>query len=83
MDSSVIDMKTQGSPDKMESLDSCCTGVDHEHSISPGITDNLQNMRVPTYEYIGMISVQQFLGPYVISSGVSPNMRHQDMHALA
>ena len=47
MDPSVIDMKTQGSSDKMESLDSCCTGVDHEHSISPGITDNLQNMRVP------------------------------------
>ena len=63
-----------------EALYSGSSGIDHEHSVSLRVTDYLQDMRMTADEYIRMISVQKLTGLYVISTGISSYMRHQDMH---
>jgi hypothetical protein len=81
VDFPVIYMKSQSRPYNMKALDSSCSGIDDQH-IPLRIPYDLEDMRVPAYEYIGMQFVYQLAGARVISPGISSYMGHQDLHSF-
>ena len=83
MDLTILNLKSQCSTDNMEALDSCRTRIDHQHIVSLRITNHLQNMGMSAYEYVRLITVYQLSGPWVVSSRISADMGHEDLHSLA
>ena len=65
----------------MEALDSGCSRIDYKH-ITLCVTHDLQDMRVTADKNIWFIFINQFLCPDIISSGISADMGHQNLHTL-
>lgn len=81
MDSPLVDMETECSADKMESLNSGGTGIDDQH-VPPCIAHDLQYMGMSADEEIGLVTVYQFAGPDIVFSGISADMGHEYLHSL-
>lgn len=82
MDVPLLYLEAQGGPDDMESLDSGSSGIDHKH-IAARIPHDFQDMGMTAHEDVRLILVYQRFGTDVIPSGISSDMGHQDLHALA
>lgn len=76
---SVVYMEPEGSPHDMETLNAGSTGIDYKH-VALGILHHFQDMGMSAYEYIGTVSVHQFTGSGIITSGVSAYMGHKHLH---
>ena len=61
VDPAALDLEAQGGADHMETLDSGCSRIYHQH-VAFRIADNLEDMRVSADEYIGTIHVDEFPG---------------------
>lgn len=81
VNSSLIYMKTDCGTDYVESLNSGCTGIYHQH-IPFIITHYLENMGMPTYENIRMEFVDQPACRRVIAARIATYMSHKHLHAF-
>ena len=81
MDAPLIYTETQGSTHQMKALDSCSSGVYHQH-IPLGITHNFQDMRMAADKQVWLISVNQFAGTEIISSRITSDMGHKHFYSL-
>lgn len=77
-----IQTETESRPDEVESLDARSTRIDYQH-VALRVTDDLQDVRMATYEEIRPVLVYEPAGIHVISSGISSDMDHQDFQAFA
>lgn len=66
----------------MEALDSGGSGIDDKH-IPFRVTHDLQYVRMPADEDVRPVLIDQFQGAWVISSGITSDMSHQNLHSLA
>lgn len=82
MDFSFVYMKSDSSPDEMKPLDSCGTGIDHEH-IPFLVSDDLQDVGMATDEDVRTMHVDQLAGMIVILAGIAADMRHEHLQAFA
>lgn len=82
IDSAGVQTETESRPDKMESLDPSSARIDYQH-VALRIADDLKDMRMTTYEEIGPVLVYEPACIYIISSGISSYMDHQDFQAFA
>ena len=69
-------------PDEVKSLDARSTRIDYQH-VALRVTDDLQDVRMTTYEEIRPVLVYEPAGIHIISSGISSDMDHQDFQAFA
>lgn len=81
MDTSLIYMKTQRSPDKMKTLYAGSTRIHHKH-IASCVPYHLQYMRMSADEQVGAIPVYQLLCPDVVPAGISADMHHKHLHSF-
>lgn len=82
MDPAIVYMKPQRSPYDMESLYSGCTGID-DHHVPLRITHDLQDMGMAAYEYVRLQLVYEPARPRIVSSGISADVGHENVHTLA
>ena len=75
-------MKSEGGAYEMKSLDAGRTGVNDKHTIPFRIADNLKNVGMTTNEYVRSVTVDQFSGTRVISTGVTSDMYHKYFETL-
>ena len=81
MDAPLIYTETQGSTHQMKTLDSCSSGIDHQH-IPLRITHDFQDMRMAADKQIRLISVNKFTCTGVVSSRIATDMSHENLYTL-
>ena len=81
MDAPLIYTKTQGSTHQMKALNSCSSGINHQH-IPLRITHDFQDMRMAADKQIRLISVNKFTCTGVVSSRIATDMSHENLYSL-
>ena len=66
----------------MESLDSGSSRIDHHH-VPFRVADNLEDMGVAADEYVRTVFFDEFHRPPVVTSRITSDMGHQDLHSAA
>lgn len=82
MDPAIVDMKPQRSPYDMEPLYSGSTRID-DHHVPLRITYDLQDMGMAANEYVRLQLIYESARPRVVSSWISADMGHENVHSLA
>ena len=83
MDFALFYLESESCADYMEPLDSCCAWVKDKHSSTSGIPHDLEDMRMAADEYVRTILIYQLTGLGIVSSRISADMGHKDLHAFA
>ena len=79
----IFNLESERCTNNMKPLNPGSSGIDYQHVIAFRIANHLKNMRMSAYEDIRSVTIYKLSCTRIISPGISADMSHKDLHALA